>query len=454
MGYHSCSSRASLLLFNFCLLFLFAACSSNVITRHLISAPTSTLSTRAVKLTRVVRRKPVPLKSVQTDCPSDGFVRAALLTPMPLGAHPTLMYTTNDVSKDGSTSRGSLKRYDTLTQRISVLAISGHSISDAQVSSNGQWVLFLSLGSASKGNANASVATRLQLIRVDGADLQTLYCVPASVTISGVHWSANQKFVLLDMLDSNANTSSVRLLDINAGTLKTELQTPFGANAYKTMIWLDSTRAYIGQDLDQSQSAAPPVLYLLDVVNNKDTQGGKLKKVSDFPSSGGAMYLESSADKSLDAKTLFLSYCFPSAATLTSNITSQPAIGGSHQTIYRNVQGCIKDLRAISTTKLLYTVRISDQGFTKEVLMLANIDGSGITVLYRNSTLHVSIQLDRHAQFPWSNVSRDGTLYAFSEQGAMVGVSRLLVGSFTTGKITSLVSNPSGSVSVAGWTTT
>lgn len=453
MEYHSCSSRLSLVLV--CLLFVLTACSSSAITQHSTPtpAPGHSTSTRAVRPTSVSSsNKPIALKSVQTDCPSGGLARAALLRPLSLGTHPTLIYTTNEVSKDASTSMGSLKRYDIVTQRTSVLAVSGHSISDAQVSSNGQWVLFLSLGSVGKGNINAGVASRLQLIRVDGAGLQTLYCVPASVTISGVHWSANQKFVLLDMLDSSANTSTVRLLDINAGTLKTELQTPFGSNAYKTMIWLDNTRAYVDQGLNQSQAA--PVLYLLDVVKNKDTQGETLKKVSDFPSSGGAMYLESSVDKSLDGKSLFLSHCFPSDAALTSNITSQPATGGSHQIIYRNVQGCIKDLRAISNTKLLFTVRISDQGLTKDVLMLANIDGSGITTLYKDSALHVSIQLDRHGQLPWSNVSRDGTLYAFSEQGGMVGVSKLLVGSFATGKIVSLVSNPAGTVSVAGWTTT
>lgn len=394
----------------------------------------------------------VPLKVVQTNCPSSGLARAAVLRPFSLGAHPTLIYTSNDVSRDASTSMGVLKRYDTVAQRTSIITVSGHSISDAQVSANGQWILFLSLGNANKGNASSGVDTRLQLIRVDGADLQTLYCVPASTTISGVHWSEDQKFILLDVLDGSANVSTLRLLNVNTGDLKVELQTPVGAHAYKTMIWLDSTRAYVGKGLGQEQAVAQPGIYLLDVVSNKDIYGGNLKKVSDFPRSGGAMYLESSADKSLDAKTLFLSYCFPTGTTLVSRVTAQPATGGSQQDIYRNVPGCIKDLRAISSTKLLFTIRTSDRGITKEIIMLANIDGSGTTVLYNNSSPHVSIQLDHHTQLPWSNVSRDGTLYAFNEQGAMVGVSKLFIGSFTTGKIIPLVSNPSGAVAVAGWT--
>lgn len=453
MRYHSYSSHPGFLLINLFLLFLLAACSSTMTTQQ--HNPTPSSSMRAVKPTSAQSvSKSGPPKSVQTDCPSSGLARAALSRPLLLRAHSTLVYTSNDVSKDASSSVGVLKRYDTVTQRTSILAVSGHSISAAQVSADGQWVLFLSLGNANKGNASSGVDTRLQLIRVDGADLQTLYCVPASVTINGVHWSENQKFILLDVLDGNANTSTLRLLDVNTGALKTELQTPLGANAYKTMIWLDSTRAYVGQGLSQEQTTSQPGIYLLDVVKNKDIHGGTLKKVSDFPRSGGAMYLESSVDKSLDAKTLFLSHCFPSGATLTSNITSQPATGGSQQDIYRNVQGCIKDLRAVSNTKLLFTIRVPDRGFTKEVVMLANVDGSGTTVLYNTSSPHVSIQLDRHTQLPWSIVSRDGTLYAFNEQGAMVGVSRLLIGSFTTGKLIPLVSNPAGTVSVVGWTTT
>ncbi|MBA2676781.1 MAG: hypothetical protein H0U76_00025 [Ktedonobacteraceae bacterium] len=452
MGYHSCSSRLSFSLFSACLLFLLAACSSSTATPQQ-NNPNASAPTQAGKQTSAQSAsRSVPLKAVQTDCPSSGLARAAVLQPFSPGTHPTLIYTSNDVSRDASTSMGVLKRYDTVTQRASVIAVSGHSMSDAQVSADGQWILFLSLATANKGNANSGVDTRLQLIREDGADLQTLYCVPATATISGVHWSEDQKFILLDVLDGSANTSTLRLLTVSTGELRVELQTPVGARAYKTMLWLDSTSAYIGQGLGQEQTASQPDIYLLDVVNNKDTHGSNLKKVSAFPGSGGAMYLESSADKSRDAKTLFLSHCFPTSTALVSRITSQPATGGSQQDIYRNVPGCIKDLRAISNTKLLFTIRTSNQGFTKEILMLANIDGSGTTALYSNSSPHVSVQLDRHTQLPWSNVSRDGTLYAFNEQGAMVGVSKLFIGSFSTGKIISLVSNPSGAVAVAGWT--
>ncbi len=447
MRCYLCSSRLSCLLVS--LFFLLTACSSALTSQAPKSNPKATpsLSTPARKLaTRQADSASVSLKDVQTDCPSNGSARPAVLKPGASGTHSTLVYISNDVSRDASTSTGVLKRYDTVTQRTSILAANGHSISNAQVSADGQWVLFLSQGNGNKGNSN--IGTRVQIIRVDGVGLQTLYCVPATVTISGVHWSADQKLLLLDMLDGNTNTTTLYLLDMTTGTLKKELQAPLGSSIYKTIIWLDHTRAYIGQGLGLAQ----PILYLLDTINNKDIHGGNLKKVTAFPGSGGAMHLESSADKSFDAKTLFLSYCFSNGATLASNIIVQPVTGGSRHNIYQNLQGCIKDLRVISNTKLLLTVRVPDSGFTKEILMLANINGSGTTPLYKNNSAHISLQLNRYAQLPWSNVSRDGRLYAFNEQGAMINVSRLVIGSFTTGKITPLVSNPSGTVFVVGWT--
>jgi len=454
MRYYLCSSYLSFLLVYCCLLFLLVACSSPTVAKSPIPASTAkptltaTISTPGTKqlATKPFVSTPASLKSEQTDCPSNGFARAPLLKPQTLGAHPTLIYTSNDVSRDGLTSTGILKRYDAVTRSISVLVASGHSISNAQVSADGQWVLFLSQGSASKRNIN--IGTRLQLIHVDGFGLQTLYCVPATTTISGIHWSADQRSVLLDVLDGNTNTTALRLLDMTTGALKTELQAPFGSGAYKTISWLDHTRAYVGQDSGPAQ----PTLYLLDTAKNKDIHGGNLKKVTAFPGSGGAMHLDSSADKSVDAKTLFLSYCFSNGITLTSRITAQAATGGAQHNIYRDLQGCIKDLRTISSTQLLLVVRIPDGGFTREVLMLANTDGSDTTMLYKNSSVHIGLQLNRYGQLPSSNISRDGSLYAFCEQGAMMNVSRVLVGSFATGKIITLAYSPSSTVSVAGWT--
>ena len=52
-------------------------------------------------------------------------------------------------------------------------------ITEAQVSANGQWLLFVTQ------TLNAS---EIQMVRMDGQGLQTLYCAPPG-TVHGVQWS-------------------------------------------------------------------------------------------------------------------------------------------------------------------------------------------------------------------------------------------------------------------------
>src|SRR2546427_733388 len=71
---------------------------------------------------------------------------------------------------------GILKRYDIVTQRkTEIVNLANKSISIAQISTDGQWILFVSQGSRSAA---------LQLIRMDGQGLQTLYCTQPSQSIS------------------------------------------------------------------------------------------------------------------------------------------------------------------------------------------------------------------------------------------------------------------------------
>ncbi len=449
------SLHLSFFLVNCCLILLLAACDSTATGVSRRSTPPVQKTIIAQSHSRVVSNQEpsqrslpvaVPTLPVHIDCPANGSSRAALLRPEArFGEHPALIYISNEFARNTAAFKSILKRYDIATGRTYQIFVNDHSIGYAQISADGQWVLFLSQNGAS--------GARLQLVRIDGANLQTLYCASSSVTISGIYWSADQKNIFLNMLDSNTNTSTLALLNTTTGTLQTELQTPIGARAYKAITWLDNTRLYVAQGLNQVQTAVPPALYLLDVTKNKDIHGANLKRVSDFPMSGGTMDLESSADKSLDGKTLFMSHCFSNGSTLTSDITVQPVTGGQQHVIYQNMQGCIKDLRSVSATRLLFTMRIPDRGTGRQVLMTVRTDGSRATTLYNNGAPHVSIELNRRAPLPWSNVSRDGHLYAFNEQGAMVGVSNLLLGSFSGGKPTKIVSNSSGSVSTVGWTT-
>src|SRR5579859_3500590 len=107
----------------------------------------------------------VPMPPTQTSCPADGSARAAVMRTLSLGKHQNVVYIYNEIPLNTSIAFGHLKRYDVVTGLKTVIATSGLSISNAQVSTDGQWILFLSQIDA-RGDAKHSAA--LQLVRMDG----------------------------------------------------------------------------------------------------------------------------------------------------------------------------------------------------------------------------------------------------------------------------------------------
>jgi hypothetical protein len=115
----------------------------------------------------------VPMPPTQTSCPANGTARAAVMKPVKLGRHPTIVYVYNEIPLNTSTAYGHLKLYDVTTGQKSVLVTSGLSIEHAQVSADGQWALFLSQVDPRGDRQHDSM---LQLIRMMDKD-----CRPSTV---------------------------------------------------------------------------------------------------------------------------------------------------------------------------------------------------------------------------------------------------------------------------------
>src|SRR6266702_5279481 len=200
--------RPSRILISFlavCLVFLLAASAS----QSVAGASTSNTS-HALK------------PALSTTCPANGTARPAVMTPLALGSHRNIVYVYNEIPPNTTISYGHIKRYDVTTGQKSVLVTSGLSIQHAQVSADGQWVLFLSQVDQ-RGDPHHD--SMLQLIRIDGQGLQTLYCLPAAkyVRPANIQWSSDQKSVLIST-DDNTFTSNISLLNLATGKLKTELK--------------------------------------------------------------------------------------------------------------------------------------------------------------------------------------------------------------------------------------
>jgi hypothetical protein len=403
------------------------------------------------------------MPATSTSCPPDGTARAAVMKPIKLGPHQNVVYVYNEIPLNTSTAFPHLRRYDVVTgQKTELPVTEGLSIEHAQVSADGQWVLFVTMLDPRVDRVHAA---KLQLIRMDGRELQTLYCFPSAnpSQISGflpinVQWSTDQKSILLDV-DTNNTTSTITLLDVATGKLRTELNITDNTMSYgyELLKWLDTTRAYVAK-VGRTNPAPPATLYLLDTAKNRDIHGGDLKQVLTY----AVRFHLVSLDNSLDAKQLFESDCLLAANPFDSTISVGPATGGTRHTIYHQAgTTCITSLRVVSPSRLFMLVRYTpdqDKTVFNQVWTLKP-DGSGRVVLVsQNAKVGDGLEdwsLSPYTQYPWSNVSRDGTLYSFKAQAFMGNTTHqtLRIGSLNGGAPKVFAFTDRGSVAIVGWTT-
>jgi Tol biopolymer transport system component len=109
-----------------------------------------------------------------------------------------------------------LQRYDVTTgETQTILQMQqAESALGTNVSPDGQWVLF-------EGSLQGQSA--LQLVRMDGQQLQTLYCAPPQATVGNLVLSPDQHYLVFSQVNSDETESILFLLDMRTGKLQTEL---------------------------------------------------------------------------------------------------------------------------------------------------------------------------------------------------------------------------------------
>jgi eukaryotic-like serine/threonine-protein kinase len=371
--------------------------------------------------------------NVSTSCPAPGTARAAYMPSMTLGSHPTIVYIVNEGTSSHPT--GTLKRYDVVTGgKVEIVKMPGTSMVSAQVSGNGQWLLFVS---------QTSGVSKLQLIRMDGQYLQTLYC---NSQINEVESTPNQHLIMFDVTANG--TESLDLLNTTNGALQTELAVPT-SNEVILHTWLDSTHIYLtNTQIDQF----PNIIYLLDITKGPNQHLSDLKTVFHGP------FVD--FDSSYDAKSLYTADCScgQGGSSGPGSIAVQPATGGQTRTLYSSTAYAVNRVRAVLPTTLLFTIGNFTVGGggdqSHNGLWKIHTDGTGLTRLTTDSAGQVSGLTD-FSQFPWSNVSRDGSQYAL---GIISGNSSnttytLEYGSLNGGTASVFASITNVQLSIVGWTT-
>lgn len=452
MRYHY--SRFFMFLFVIsCLGFVLAACGDGTANGG-GPTPTST-SVPSTGPTHVPTGVPtsVPVPTTLTSCPVAGTGRAAVMTSMSLGSHATIVYTVNEGSPAAPTF-GTVKSYNVATgAKFEIVKQANTRISEAQVSANGQWVLFVAI---------VSGQPELQLVRVDGKEWQTLYCGitrpgganPASA-LEHVQWSTNERSVVFDSFQNGG--TPVFLLNLSTGSVETLLAAHSG-HFYYPLTWLDSTQIFLGFAQPDNYAAT---LDLIDSARGANQPESALRMVY----TNGATYPCWDFDTSYDGAHRFTSQCSytpssqhpgPDVRQGPGSIFVQGTYGGPGQTVYSSAKFAVTTVRVFSTSTLLFLInnnKFSRGGgvdTSENGLWKVNMDGSGLTRL-TSDTAAINSVLNSYTQYPWSNVSRDGSIYALG-QGTST-TSTLLYGSINGGKPTVFASIVGAQLAIAGWTT-
>ncbi|GAC1458221.1 MAG: hypothetical protein PVSMB2_14250 [Ktedonobacteraceae bacterium] len=381
--------------------------------------------------------------SVSTNCPAPGTGRAAFLPPLALGQgpHQTLVYSSSQYDKNtGGTTFSNLKRYDVTTkQTTTFFTQSKRQIFAPQVSADGQWILFSSIQYSQ--NSKTTTNSEIQLIRVDGQYLQTLYCVTGEA-LAEVQWSTDQKLIAFLRTSNSSRATALDLLNTHTGAVQRELTTSNTAPV-NLSTWLDTQHIYL---TNIQTDAAPDTIYLLDIRKGANQHGSDLVTV--FHNSSLSNF-----DSSYNGKNLYTSICACGYGNSgPSTISVEPAAGGHSKTVYANAKYAITQVRVVTPTTLLFVIfNTSLRGSTADTshngLWEIRTDGTGLTRLAKGNAI-----IAGESQFPWSNVSRNHSFYASKMYGNQPQV--LLVGPLNGGTPTTIATAPNKQTSLenVGWT--
>lgn len=378
-----------------------------------------------------------------TNCPAAGTARAAVLAPLVLGSNQNLIYVVNE-SAGGNPTFGTIKRkdvtaymHDSTLKGVEISKMAGVSIVDAQVSQDGQWVLF---------TAKVGQQYQLRMVRVDGQGLQTLYCAAPGNTIGGTQWSFDQKQAVFVQ---GASALTVYTLNLTNGQVQATLL-PDANKSYMPRTWLDNSHVYLVGIVPNSDAPAQDI-YLLDLTKGANQHSSDLQKVVTMSLACGSF------DTDYDSTQLITDTCSstglgPGVATGPSAVAIQLATGGTPHTLLTDSAKAIVTIRAISKTTLLAMVENSDANKTQNGLWKMNIDGSGLT---RLSVDTGSTQaLCPFTQYAWSNVSRDGNMYALQSYDPSTQTYGMYYGQLSGGAPTQFAGISDGTqLYLAGWTT-
>lgn len=455
-----------------CLLIMFSACGT-------ISGSGAAPTPSRAKTSTFVAATPTATTGqaeAALNCPPSGSARAAVMPPLTVGNHANVLF----LALQGENTL--LQRYDVTTgaTRTIVQLQQTNPVLATNISPDGQWVLF---------GAELQGQSAIQLVRMDGQQLQTLYCAPLQTGVGSLVLSPDQHYLVFSQMNADETASMLYLLDMRTGKLQTELSTlqpnypvfgqyaaqgslqvlsthfshnakagdsmqaqpfnPLGSKQfpmYVPMKWATNSSVYLLGNVVATPSPPSQLVLLRDITKDVSQQGSNVQPVMVTPEANNCRDVDVTADNRHIVCSVFTQF----GPVNPSAITLQPATGGSFHTIYRNPAGGALYARALSNSSvIIFTLYRSNE---PPALFKINSDGSGLSQLMAGSTTQTLLNLAA-SYFPWSNASRDSTLYALQLYDLTTSKETLVYGHMSGGAPMSFASSTVGNgLNIVGWT--
>jgi len=260
------------------------------------------------------------------------------MAPLALGRQNTFVYIEGKQQQQPTTY--TLKRYTVSTRTTTaILSVPDTQFFGANISADGRWVLL---------NPFISGQRAIQLVRMDGQGLQTLYC---SGDMGWIQWSPDNKYVAFVDVPTDFDKSkwTFKLLTVATGAIQTKPHDSTHVLEFP-QAWLDNTHLYVVSGLLPGEGSWK--LSLLDLTT------GTSKQILNLPDHC------IDATHSIDGTQLFTSHAHQCLADWgasgsssgPSSIQVQSAMGGPAKTIYSTPTDAIKAMRVATNTSLLLLI--------------------------------------------------------------------------------------------------
>lgn len=459
-----------------CLVFFISACSSYAATpqpTHTDTAQTAAVPTRPAPTPALT---PTPIPAVQTDCPPANTARAAVMSPLTTTtSHPNLVYlygTNNGVQPGGNKEETTflMRRLDTTNgQKSDILKLSvtgGNDIAimDSRISPDKQWILF---------STYMAHTIKLQLVRMDGQELQTIYCEPyRDFDFFNLSWSPDQKYILFSGPGQTLHNYDLYALNMTNGKVQDILQPsappvtyPVSVNVDVPMKWLNSSSLLIAHIGTGGMTPADYFSFaILNVTSASTTQEDTSLQQVTIPHIASAKDWGDNCgdmDSNADGTQLLYSTCL-STNTMgfygTATIEMLPLQGGNARIIYTDKKHLIANTRFATPDTILFVTENED--FTDPQLWKIDTDGTNLTRVFDARDGFgwpgYPIQYKTDKYFP---ITSDGTIFAYyyrshfnndliAAYGTTAGGNSVI-----SAKGSDLSNGSSSSINLLGWTT-